>query len=277
MNHENEKPEIILPAEPAIEVQPAKKQTFSEWLSSREAETEIQRVLAANSGMTADRFIAGLSEALKANSQNRSFADQLMAAPVASLKKQVLKAAQFGLDFAPLNQQVYLVLYPEPTIVVSYRGQRALIERTGKVLRMSPSCIYSGDKCIIIKGSNESVHHEPCLDPNSQGEVIGFYAVAKMANNESIVEHMTCSQINAIKDGRRNKRAGAATPWETHYEEMAKKTVLRRLMKNFDVAIGIVSSDDEDDFSARNAPTQEKQASGSDLLAALKKKEQKIE
>jgi hypothetical protein len=47
---------------------------------------------------------------------------------------------------------------------------------------------------------------------------------------------MSRAQVDAI---RAQSKAGNSGPWQTHYEEMAKKTVIRRLFKYLPVSIEI--------------------------------------
>ncbi|WVD66337.1 recombinase RecT [Orbus sturtevantii] len=49
-------------------------------------------------------------------------------------------------------------------------------------------------------------------------------------------EVMTKSQIDKVKE---TSKAGDIGPWKTYYEEMAKKTVIRRLFKYLPASIEI--------------------------------------
>ena len=57
-----------------------------------------------------------------------------------------------------------------------------------------------------------------------------------MKDGGSQFEVMTFNQIESV---RKQSKAGDKGPWMTHWEEMAKKTVIRRLFKYLPVSIEI--------------------------------------
>lgn len=84
---------------------------------------------------------------------------------------------------------------------------------------------------------NDSFKYNPAMDdiPNhtpdwfgDRGPMIGVYAVARMKDGGTIVEVMNMEQINKVRAVSRSKNGG---PWNDWFEEMARKTVLRRIAK----------------------------------------------
>ena len=61
-----------------------------------------------------------------------------------------------------------------------------------------------------------------------------MYAVANLKNGGIQFEVMSRSEIEAI---RKQSKAGTSGPWVNHWDEMAKKTVIRRLFKYLPVSI----------------------------------------
>jgi len=62
--------------------------------------------------------------------------------------------------------------------------------------------------------------------------VIGAYAVAEWRNGDKSWVWMWVEEVNAIRDVVVKKmRNPKDSPWEQHYDEMSKKTVIRRLAK----------------------------------------------
>ena len=70
-----------------------------------------------------------------------------------------------------------------------------------------------------------------------RGEVIGFYAVAKLKDGGHCFEFMSRHQVETIRDGsqwfQQAAKYGkqASHPWMAHFVEMGRKTVIRRLAK----------------------------------------------
>ena len=60
------------------------------------------------------------------------------------------------------------------------------------------------------------------------GDMIATYAVARLRDGGAQFEWLWKREVDSI---RASSRAGNSGPWVTHYDEMAKKTALRRLCK----------------------------------------------
>ncbi|EBQ9580483.1 recombination and repair protein RecT, partial [Salmonella enterica subsp. enterica serovar Weltevreden] len=76
--------------------------------------------------------------------------------------------------------------------------------------------------------------------------VTHVYAVARLKDGGTQFEVMTRKQIELV---RAQSKAGNNGPWVTHWEEMAKKTAIRRLFKYLPVSIEIqraVSMDEKE-------------------------------
>lgn len=98
------------------------------------------------------------------------------------------------------------------------------------------------------------VHKAPRLGQN-RGSLIGAYAIAKLPNGMVMREVMDKDQIEQVRMASRSANGG---PWKQWYDEMARKTVLRRLAKRLpiidaSVAETVTADDDLMDFAAGNA------------------------
>lgn len=98
------------------------------------------------------------------------------------------------------------------------------------------------------------VHKAPRLGQD-RGELIGAYAIAKLPNGMVMREVMDKDQIEQV---RMASRSANGVPWKQWYDEMARKTVLRRLAKRLpildaSVADTFAADDDMMDFAAGNA------------------------
>lgn len=111
-----------------------------------------------------------------------------------------------------------------------YRGLLKLARRSDQIAHIDAHVVYQGDKIELDLGSEPSVKHYPVLDGTKRGEIIGAYAVAELTNGRRYADWMTTAEIEVV---RKSSRGGQSSdsPWVRFWSEMARKTILRRLMK----------------------------------------------
>lgn len=145
-----------------------------------------------------------------------------------SFLESMVRAAELGLRFAGAGGEAYLIPFKtQCTLIIGYRGLCALARRTGKVIRLEARCVFSKDIFKIEYGHSQQLIHRPHLG-SDRGEITCCYALGELKGGSVQLEVMTRVQIDKI---RARSRAGDNGPWKTDYEEMARKTVLRRLCK----------------------------------------------
>ena len=101
------------------------------------------------------------------------------------------------------------------------------LRNSGELLSISAYTAHEHDQFEYELGDDEKIIHKPRLD-GPRGLVIAAYAVAKTKDGGIYREVMSVDEIEKIRNVSRAKDSG---PWSQWYEEMARKTVLRRLMK----------------------------------------------
>lgn len=145
-----------------------------------------------------------------------------------SLFQSFLVSAELGLEPGGALGHLYLVPFGQVcTPIIGYRGLLALARRSGEVESIHATVVYEKDKFRMTKGIEQTIDHEPFLEGDA-GALRYVYAVAKLKGGEVLVEVMSRAQVDAI---RARSRSGSNGPWVTDYDEMAKKTVFRRLAK----------------------------------------------
>lgn len=155
---------------------------------------------------------------------------------VDSLFLSCVKAFSVGIEPNGPTMEGYLVPFRDKgqakaQFMPSYRGLISLARRSGMVSLVYADAIRKGDKYKISRGTDPKLEHEPTLD---HGEPMAYYAVAKMDDGSFDYEIMTPLEVDAI---RKRSKAASAGPWVSDYEEMAKKTVLKRLTKRLPVSV----------------------------------------
>ena len=79
-----------------------------------------------------------------------------------------------------------------------------------------------------------------------RGNVVAVYAEVEFKNGTAKAEVMTREEVEKI---RADSKAGKNGPWVNHWNEMAKKTVFRRLAKWLPLSPEIRESMEKDDES----------------------------
>jgi len=160
---------------------------------------------------------------------------KLLACSRPSLLGSMMHAAQLGLDVGGALGLAYLIPYGrEAKLVIGYKGLVELAYRSGRVENIEARVVNSKDDFALALGTSPSITHIPNL--KQKGELVGVYAVAHMKGGGLHFEHMTKQQIDAIRNRSKAKSDG---PWVTDYEEMAKKTVVRRLVKLLPLSVEV--------------------------------------
>lgn len=151
----------------------------------------------------------------------------------ASLMNCFIGAAEVGLEPGGVLGHAYLVPYKQvATLIIGYRGLIELMRRSGELASIRCVVVHEKDTFKLTEGIEQTIKHEPFLAGDA-GPLKFAYCVAKLKDGSVQVELMTRHQIEEI---RKRSRAGQSGPWVTDFEEMAKKTVLRRAAKYLPVA-----------------------------------------
>lgn len=146
-----------------------------------------------------------------------------------SVALAVMRASELGLDCSGGTLgEGYLVPYKDQCqFIPGYRGLIALARRSGQIKAIEARVVYEKDDFDVDYGRvDRPVRHRPFLDGDA-GPVKFFWARAVLNDGAQQVEVMSRSQVDRIKAGAASKSG----PWSNHYDEMGRKTVLRRLCK----------------------------------------------
>ena len=171
------------------------------------------------------RFVQNCVALLNGNESLQKYAKQY---GTAQIKMGLLRGAYLGLD--ALNQEMYLVPYGSTlNFMSSYTGmiklvkkysQRQIGEVYAKVVREDEDF-----ECGIENG-NPYVNHKE--KPFSNSPIVGVYAVCKYADGGMAYDVMSKEDVERTRSQSKAKNSPA---WEKFWNEMAKKTIIRRLCK----------------------------------------------
>jgi len=168
----------------------------------------------------------------------------------------IMQASQLGLEPGILGSCYLIPFYNkkfdryECTFMPGYRGFLDLARRSGQITSLVARAVYEQDEFSYEFGLNEKLIHKPSMD--EKGKLIAVYAVAILKDGGHQFEVMNVKEINIIRDQSKSKNDG---PWITNYDEMAKKTVLRKLFKWLPCSIEMqktVSLDEQQELGIQN-------------------------
>lgn len=149
---------------------------------------------------------------------------KLMACTKESFLMCLMKLAPTGL--MPDGRNAHIIPYGNvATLVIDYKGFVDLAMACPKVSKVEAFIVYENDDCEMVDGE---VHHVVPNPFGDRGKMIGAYAVCQFTDGTKKFDTMSKAQIDAVRERSRAKNNG---PWVTDYEEMAKKTVFKRLQK----------------------------------------------
>lgn len=173
-------------------------------------------------GLTVDRFKQVMIYCMR-------ITPQLGDCDPGSMVAAVAQVAQLGLDLTPAAGQAYLVPYKSRCqLQIGYKGYIALAVRSGDVKSVTAYPVYSGDAFEFEYGTEERVRHVPAL--KDRGELVAAWAVAVLADGRKVFRVIGADDIAKAEAFGQAKRPDS--PWRVHRDEMARKTAIRRLVRD---------------------------------------------
>lgn len=166
-----------------------------------------------------------------------------------SFAGSLIQASQLGLEPGNNLGHAYLLPYwnsktkrTECQFMMGYKGMLELVRRTGKINRIRTAAVYEKDLFECEYGTHEKMRHIPTT-LEDKGEIVLFYCTAHIAaTGECLFEIMTKYQVDAVRDEALKKLRYVGGPWVDYYEEMAKKTVLRRAFKYLPMSVELAQA-----------------------------------
>lgn len=221
--------------------QKAVAKTAMQWLTDDKFKQSIMAVLPKH--LTAERMTRIALSELRIN-------PKLTHCNPLSFISAIVQASQLGLEPGVLGK-CYLIPYGQNVqFIVGYRGMLELARRSGEIQSVLAAEVCENDTFSYEMGLKPNIIHKPAM--GERGKAIAFYSVAQFKDGGHQFEVMS---VKEIEDVRKSSKAANSGPWMTHYNEMAKKTVLRRLFKWLPVSIELqtaVALDEQADLGLQN-------------------------
>ena len=159
-----------------------------------------------------------------------------------SLYGACMRAAQDGL--LPDGREGAIVTFKgQAQWMPMVAGIMKKVRNSGEISTWSVQIVKENDHFDYQLGDDERITHKPAL--RNRGNTVGAYGIVTMKDGEKSREFMDVDQIMAIKN---RSRSGNSGPWQSDFDEMAKKTVVRRHSKRLPMSTDLdelLRQDDE--------------------------------
>ena len=199
------------------------KKTMQQYIKSMEG--EIKKALP--SVITPERFTRMVLSAISTNPQLGSCTPQ-------SFLGAMMSAAQLGLEPNTPLGQAYILPYKnkgtlEAQFQLGYKGLIDLAYRSGDVEVVQAHIVYENDSFECEFGLEPKLTHVPA-DTN-RGKPVKVYAMFKTKAGGYGFEVMSMDDVKNHAQKYSKSFGSSYSPWSTNFEEMAKKTVLKKCLK----------------------------------------------
>lgn len=182
---------------------------------------------------TADRIMAKeidfAAQAMMANPYLIECAAQHPDDLVNALKNVALT----GSTLNPVLKQGYLVPFKgKISFMPSYMGLVDVLNRSGLVRKIEAHPVFEGDEFSVTFGTAEQLIHKPNpWGTRDKDHLKGCYYYIELADGTTMWDTMSAAEIEDVRKRSPSVTKGKASPWDTDYIEMAKKTLIRRAFK----------------------------------------------
>jgi recombination protein RecT len=146
----------------------------------------------------------------------------------------MMSAAQLGLEPNTPLGQAYIIPFSnkgtlEAQFQLGYKGLIDLAYRSGEVELVQAHIVYENDEFKCEFGLEPKLLHVPA--DSDRGEAIKVYAMFKTKSGGYGFEVMSMDDVRKHAQKYSKAYSSSFSPWTTNFEEMAKKTVLKKCLK----------------------------------------------
>lgn len=180
----------------------------------------------------------------------------------------IVQASELGLELSGPLGQAYIIPRKnkgrmEATFQIGYRGFLKLAHNSGQVAVYNARAVEEGDTFHFMQGSENFVEHIP-RETKGIAKITHFYAILRLKGQgprdgdcevwpvEKMIRHRDRFRSDKfLKDRDKNYQG----PWDTDFEAMGKKTLIREIAKRSPVSAELMSLASRDEYAEGNLAT----------------------
>lgn len=201
----------------------AEKKTMQAYIKAMEP--AIKKALP--SVITPERFTRMVLSALSSTPKLAECSPQ-------SFLAAMMTAAQLGVEPNTALGQAYLLPYRnhgqmECQFQLGYKGLIDLAYRSGEVSVIQAHTVYENDVFEYELGMDPKLRHVPAKA--GRGDAVAYYAMFKTKDGGYGFEVMSVDDVQRHAQRYSKSYGSGSSPWRSNFDEMAKKTVLKRALK----------------------------------------------
>lgn len=208
-----------------------------------ELKPELEKVLPAH--ISVDKFMRVVNTAISMN-------PDLYGADRRSLFTSCVKCATDGL--LPDGREAALVIFnskekyteggkkldrwvQKVQYMPMFAGLQKKVRNSGELKELTCNAVFQQDTFRYwVDDAGEHITHEPNLEADDRGRFKAVYCIAKTKEGGVYMEVMTRGQVEQVRAVSKSATSG---PWASWFDEMARKTVFRRLSKRLPMSTDI--------------------------------------
>ena len=229
---------------------PKKIESLKNILKAPSVEEQFQNTLKENSGA----FVASVIDLFNGDKNLQECEPKLLvmeALKAATLKLPINKALGFA-HIVPYKTRSGTI----PTFQIGYKGYIQLAMRTAKYRIINADTVYDGELKQVRKLTGE-------IDFSGEKKsdtILGYFAHIEMVNGFAKTLYMTREAVIAHAKKYSRSYEYSSSAWQTDFDAMAKKTVIRNLLSHYGYLsvemIGAIDTDIKADTEERDNDVQ---------------------
>lgn len=246
-------------------------QAFNNIVNNAYYQNQLQKLFGKNAGT----FATSMMELYTSNADLQQCDPKLVAA-------EAMRAAALHLPLSKALSRAYVVVFkdhgvPKPQFLIGYLGLLDLADRSGQYEIINADVVYKGE----LLGKDKLSGLIDLGGQKESNEVVGYFAYFKLINGRKQIIYMDIKQMchyakmyaptlkfsklteddlyKMAQEQAENGPKAGSIGWFGDFNNMAKKTVLRQLLKRGPMSIEIQQAlaQDEDYVSAEEVRDQD--------------------
>lgn len=157
----------------------------------------------------------------------------------------IYQVLNLGLRPDGIMGEAYMVpIGGQVKLFIGYKGLIALARRSGEIAKVTASVAREGDAFSYQMGDNESIEHAPATGMDrASSPITQAYVIVTLNNGEKVRAVMDRSELEEHKHKHARGANRKDSPWNTSFEQMALKTVIKKLFNSGSIPMSTDLSD----------------------------------